>query len=176
MAGLVAVTPAAGFVTPMSGILIGLVAGPLCFGAVSLMKNVFRLDDTLDAFSIHGVGGAWGALATGLFATIAVNAIGRTGLLATDSGGFGINSAGVGLVLDQLVAIGVVAAYTFLVTLGILKLVDLAVGLRVPEQVELVGLDLSEHGEVAYHYDPAPSPLTGPVPVQAGGGGPSPRR
>lgn len=175
VAGLVAVTPAAGFVTPMSGILIGLVAGAVCYGAVSLMKNVFRLDDTLDAFSVHGVGGAWGALATGLFATVAINALGRTGLFSADSGAFAINPAGMGLVLDQLTAIGIVAAYTFLVTLGILKAVDLAVGLRVPEQVELVGLDLSEHGEVAYHYDPAPSPLAVPVPVQAGGG-PSPRR
>ncbi|HLE47498.1 MAG TPA: ammonium transporter [Candidatus Thermoplasmatota archaeon] len=169
VAGLVAITPASGFVTPMAAILVGGLAGVACYAAVSLMKNVFRLDDTLDAFGVHGVGGAWGALATGLFATTAVNSIAKDGLFATSTGGFGYTASGLGLVGVQLLAVVIVAAYTFVMTLGVLKLVDLAVGLRVPEQVELVGLDLSEHGEAAYSFEvTAPGAAPQPQPVAAG--------
>lgn len=153
VAGLVAVTPASGFIAPMSAIVTGLAAGGICFGAVALLKNVFRLDDTLDAFGVHGVGGAWGALATGLFAAAGLNSLARTGPLATDSGGFGFNVAGFELLTDQAIAVGIVTAYTFIMTLGILKVTDLLVGIRVAEQVELEGLDLGEHGEHAYHIE-----------------------
>ncbi|HLE48127.1 MAG TPA: ammonia channel protein, partial [Candidatus Thermoplasmatota archaeon] len=158
VAGLVAITPASGYVAPMPAIVLGLLAGVLCYTAVTIMKSVFRLDDTLDAFGVHGVGGAWGAIATGLFASVGVNPLARTGLLATDVGGFGYNAVGMALLVDQLAAVGIVAAYTFVVTLGVLKIVDMVVGLRVSEQVELQGLDVHEHGEHAYHYEPAAEP------------------
>jgi ammonium transporter, Amt family len=175
VAGLVAITPASGFVSPMAAIVTGLAAGGLCYGAVALMKNVFRLDDTLDAFGVHGIGGAWGAIATGLFASAGLNAIARTGPLASETGtAFGFTPAGLELLTDQLVAVLVVASYTFLATLAILKVTDLVIGLRVPEQVELVGLDEGEHGEAAYHIEHpapdaviaapiAPAPVTPPV-------------
>ncbi len=156
VAGLVAVTPASGFVTPMTAILLGLVAGPLCYGAVAFTKKVLRLDDSLDAFGVHGIGGAWGAIATGLFATPLVNAIAPTGLLATADGAFGYTASGSALVLDQLVAVGVVALYAFVATLGLLFVTDKAIGLRVPREGEQVGLDLYEHGETAYDVPTEP--------------------
>ena len=153
VAGLVAITPASGFVTPMAAILIGLLAGLVCCHAVALIKETLRLDDSLDAFGVHGVGGIVGALATGLFATVAVNAAGATGLLMSDAGSLAWNGAGLALVWRQVVAVGVVALYAFVVTWGVLWVTDRLVGLRVPEAHEDVGLDVAEHGEVAYHYE-----------------------
>jgi Amt family ammonium transporter len=154
VAGLVAVTPASGFVTPMSAILIGLTAGVVCYLAVALLKGVLKLDDSLDAFGVHGVGGIVGALATGLFATVAVNSAGATGLFADDAGNLAWNAGGLALLGKQAMAVGAVVVYTFLATWGILWLTDKMVGLRVPEHVEDKGLDMSEHGERAYHYQP----------------------
>ncbi len=151
VAGLVAVTPAAGFVTPGASILLGFVAGFVCYGAVAVLKGVFRLDDSLDAFGVHGIGGIWGSIGTGLFATAAVSG-GATGLLATEAGGFGLTAAGTALVVNQLVAVAVTVVYTFVVTLAVLWVTDVVVGLRVTERAEQVGLDLFEHGERAYHY------------------------
>jgi ammonium transporter, Amt family len=139
VAGLVAITPAAGFVTPMGAILIGLGAGVFCYLAVQL-KGKLKVDDSLDVWAVHGVGGIWGALATGLFATVAVNADGANGLFYGNPE----------LLWIQMIAVVVVGAYAMVMTFGILKVLDLVVGLRVPSDHEQVGLDTSQHGEAAY--------------------------
>jgi len=138
VAGLVAITPAAGFVGPMSAIVIGGVAGVLCYWAVSL-KRTFGYDDSLDAFGVHGIGGTWGALATGIFASAAVG--GTDGLI------YG-NAA---QMWPQIASILATAIYSFVLTFVILKVVDATVGLRVSDQDEITGLDLSQHGEVGYN-------------------------
>jgi Amt family ammonium transporter len=140
VAGLVAITPAAGYVDTPASILIGLGAGIFCFFAVDLLKHGMGVDDALDVFAVHGVGGIWGALATGLFATTSVNAAGFDGLF------YGNPSQ----LLKQAVAVAVVAAFTAVVTWIILKVIDATIGLRVPEQEEVLGLDTTTHGEVAY--------------------------
>jgi Amt family ammonium transporter len=139
VAGLVAITPACGFVTVAGALAIGAVAGGVCQLAV-LAKNRLRYDDALDAFGIHGVGGAWGALATGVFATLAVNAAGADGLLHGNAA----------LVWAQIKAVAVTGIYAFVATLVILKAVDLVVGLRVAPEEEQEGLDLTQHSEKAY--------------------------
>ncbi len=136
VAGLVAITPAAGFVTPGASILIGGIAGILCYGAV-LMKGKLGYDDSLDAFGVHGVGGTWGALATGIFATV-----GGTGLLAGNPKQF----------LIQLLSVVVAAAYAFVGTIILVKLIDLIFGFRVTDEEETVGLDEKVHGEVGYNF------------------------
>ncbi|HEY8477236.1 MAG TPA: ammonium transporter [Chloroflexota bacterium] len=141
VAGLVAITPAAGFVTPAAAILIGFGAGVVCYLAVQL-KSRLGVDDTLDVWGVHGVGGTFGAIATGFFATTAVNAAGADGLLYGNPD----------LLWKQLVAVVVVWAYSAVVTWLILKLIDLTVGLRVGEKEEVLGLDAAEHGEVAYQH------------------------
>lgn len=140
VAGLVAITPAAGFVGPMSSIVIGLGAGIICYMAVSLVKPMLGYDDSLDAFGVHGVGGAWGALATGLFASTAVNSGGADGLFFGDAS----------LVWKQLVSIGVTAGYAFIVTYILLIILDAVIGLRITEENEVIGADLTEHGESGY--------------------------
>ncbi len=139
VAGLVAITPAAGYVTVPAAILIGFGAGILCFLAVQL-KSRLHIDDALDVFAVHGVGGTWGALATGIFATLAVNGAGADGLL----------SGNPRQLLIQAVAVAVVWVYSVTMTFAILKVIDLAIGIRVPEQEEVLGLDTSQHGEAAY--------------------------
>jgi len=139
VAGLVCITPAAGFVEPMPAILIGLSAGFLCYFALRL-KTRFGFDDALDVVGVHGVGGTVGALLTGVFATTAVNSAGRDGVLAGNP--------------EQMVPqiIGVVAtiAFSFVVSWVILKVLDATMGLRVDADVEDAGLDISEHAETAY--------------------------
>jgi len=139
VAGLVAITPAAGFVTPLGSIAIGFVAGMVCYAAVSL-KPKFGYDDALDVLGIHGVGGLWGALATGIFATLAVNPAGANGLLAGNAG----------LLKAQVIASAATIAYSLVVSSILLKIVDLISGLRVEEEQEVQGLDLSQHGENGY--------------------------
>jgi ammonium transporter, Amt family len=139
VAGLVAITPASGFVDVKAAIIIGAGAGTLCYFAAQL-KHRLRVDDALDVWAVHGVGGWWGALATGLFATVAVNSAGANGLF------FG-NPAQLGV---QLLAVLVTSAYSAGATWLILKLVDKIVGLRVPQHEELRGLDTTQHGEPAY--------------------------
>jgi ammonium transporter, Amt family len=139
VAGLVAITPAAGFVTPMSAIIIGFLGGVGCFFAVEMVVRG-RVDDALDVFGVHGVGGIIGALATGLFATTTVNSAGFDGLFYGNPG----------QLLNQLIAVVVAAAYAAGVTWGLLKLVDVLFGLRVSAQEEESGLDTSQHGEIAY--------------------------
>lgn len=140
VAGLVGITPAAGFVTPTASILIGLGAGAFCFFAVDLLKHRLKLDDALDVFAVHGVGGIWGALATGIFATTTVNASGADGVVSGNWEQLWI----------QLVAVVAAIVFSATVTFVILKLVDVTVGLRVKEDDEVLGLDTSQHGELAY--------------------------
>ena len=140
VAGLVAITPAAGFVSVIPAIIIGLLVSVFSFIAVTLIKPKLGYDDSLDAFGIHCVGGIWGALATGLFASKLVNPKGADGLFFGNPKQFIIQAATV------LVTIG----YTFVVTFAIYKLVDLLIGVRVKEEEELMGLDLTQHHERAY--------------------------
>ncbi|MEJ2033236.1 MAG: ammonium transporter [Deltaproteobacteria bacterium] len=139
LAGLVAITPAAGFVGPISAIIIGLVAGALCYLAV-LAKNLFGYDDALDVVGVHGIGGLWGALATGLFASVAVNPAGANGLFFGNPGQLGVQAMGAGAAI----------AYSMAVTFLILKVIDWTVGLRVAKEEEVQGLDLSLHSEIGY--------------------------
>jgi ammonium transporter, Amt family len=139
VAGLVGITPAAGYVTPMAAILIGFLAGAGCFIAVEMFVRG-RVDDALDVFGVHGVGGIIGALATGIFATKTINPAGADGLLYGNPG----------QLVTQLIAVVVVALYAAGVTWVLLKLVDMLLGLRVTKEEEERGLDVSQHGEVAY--------------------------
>jgi Amt family ammonium transporter len=140
VAGLVAITPASGFVSVIPAIIIGALASVFCFSAVSLIKPRLGYDDSLDAFGVHCVGGIWGALATGLFASKAVNPAGNDGLFFGNPGLFVI----------QAKAVLITLAYSFIATLAIYKVVDILLGVRVNEKEELVGLDLSQHHERAY--------------------------
>jgi Amt family ammonium transporter len=139
VAGLVAITPGSGFVGPMPAVIIGLVAGALCYLAVSL-KSKLGYDDSLDVVGVHGVGGTWGAIATGLFASKLINEAGNNGLFFGNAGQIGIQ------------ALSVIAAwaYSFILTLIILKVLDATMGLRVSEEDESTGLDLALHGESGY--------------------------
>ncbi|MCY7777266.1 ammonium transporter [Bacillus haynesii] len=140
IAGLVAITPGAGFVTPFSSVWIGLIGGIVCFWGVFSLKKKFGYDDALDAFGLHGLGGTWGGIATGLFATTSVNADGANGLFYGD----------ISLLWKQLIAI--VATYLFvaIVTYAIIKIVSIFFKLRASEDEESLGLDLTLHGEKAY--------------------------
>ena len=141
VAGLVAITPAAGFVTPMAAILIGALAGVFCYTACNL-KTKLGYDDSLDVVGVHGVGGTWGALATGIFATKLVNEAGGDGLLYGNPKQLGI----------QLVAVLVTMVLGFVGTIIILKVLDALMGLRVSDEDEQAGLDLSQHSETAYSF------------------------
>jgi len=140
VAGLVAITPASGFVTPMGAIIIGLGAGVFCYLAVIWIKHRMGVDDALDVWGVHGVGGTWGALATGLFATIAVNSAGANGLFYGNAG----------QLASQAIAVAASWIWAGAVTWVILMLLDATVGLRVRPEEELEGLDASVHGEAAY--------------------------
>lgn len=140
VAGLVAITPAAGFVSALSAIIIGVTASIFCFLAVSIIKPKFGYDDSLDAFGVHGVGGIFGALATGLFASKAINPNGADGLFFGNPQQFSI----------QLTAVSAVLVYSFVVTFIIYKFVDIFAGVRVNEKSEDIGLDLTQHHEGAY--------------------------
>ncbi len=139
VAGLVAITPAAGYVGPVSSVIIGAVAGVVCYMAV-LAKGPLGYDDSLDVVGVHAVGGIWGALATGLFASKAINAAGNDGLFFGNAGQLG----------TQLLAVGVTIIYSFVVSLIILYIIKAVIGLRVTEEEEVSGVDLSAHGEAGY--------------------------
>ncbi|HWF86786.1 MAG TPA: ammonium transporter [Vicinamibacterales bacterium] len=151
VAGLVAITPASGFVTPMPALVIGLAAGIGCFLMVTFVKGIFGYDDALDAFGVHGAGGTLGALLTGVFATRTVNAVfhdaqGRAlpvGLLDGNASQMGY----------QLVGIATAWGFALVGTVVILKITDLLVGVRATEEQEIEGLDLTEHGEEAYNLE-----------------------
>jgi len=140
VAGLVAITPASGFVGPVSAIIIGALGGAICYGGI-LLKTKLGYDDSLDVVGIHGLGGTWGALATGLFASTAVNAGGADGLFFGNAGQLAI----------QLLSVVVTMVFAFVMTLVILRIVDRLIGLRVSEEEEQRGLDISLHDEKGYN-------------------------
>jgi len=151
VAGLVAITPASGFVSPMSALIIGAIAGVFCFWMVTFVKSRFGYDDSLDAFGIHGAGGTIGALLTGVFASSAVNPIfggsnGKALPLGAIEGNFH-------QILNQAVGVAIAWGLAIVGTVIILKVVDVAIGLRVTEEHELQGLDLSQHGEEGYYWE-----------------------
>ncbi len=143
VAGLVAITPAAGFVGPVSAVIIGFVVSFLSYGAI-LLKSRLGYDDALDVVAVHFVGGAWGALATGLFATLAINDGGANGLF------FG---GGLALLGKQFVGVAATAAFSLTASLIILLLVRVFIPLRVTDEDETIGLDLSQHGEMGYNLE-----------------------
>jgi Amt family ammonium transporter len=151
VAGLVAITPAAGFVSPMSAVAIGLLAGVFCYLMVTKVKNMFRYDDSLDAFGVHGAGGTLGALLTGVFASSAVNPMFKDAQGHTLASGLLEGNAG--QILNQLVGVVIAWVLAAVGTLAILKIVDLVIGLRVSEDQEMQGLDLSLHGEEGYYWE-----------------------
>ncbi|NTE87651.1 ammonium transporter [Agrobacterium rubi] len=140
IAGLVAITPAAGIVGPMGAIVMGAIVSPLCYFFVSVVKNKFGYDDTADVFGVHGVGGIFGALATGIFASASLGGVGYAGE-QTMSGQF----------MVQAQAVVITLLWTGIGSAILYKLVDIIVGLRVPVEAEREGLDLASHGEAAYH-------------------------
>ncbi len=140
VSGLVAITPAAGFVTPVAAIPIGFIGAICCYVAVAILKSKFGYDDSLDAFGIHGVGGMWGAVATGLFATVSVNPDGADGLF------YGGN-----LLIPQLISLVVAITFAIIGTIIIFKVVSLFMDMRVSISAESLGIDISEHGEGAYN-------------------------
>ena len=140
VAGLVAITPASGFVDTLPALAIGVGAGALCYGAVQLRIRL-RLDDSLDVVGVHGVGGAWGAFATGIFAVAAVG------------GGAGLIDDNAGQLARQLTGIGAVFGYSFVVTFIILKVLDVLFGLRVSDDEEDGGVDVAQHGERGYGFE-----------------------
>ena len=139
VAGLVAITPASGFVAPMDAIIIGLAAGAICYFAVAVVKAKFGYDDSLDAFGVHGVGGTVGALLTGVFARVAIG--GADGLIEGNAGQFVNNALGSALTW----------VFSGVATFVILKIVDALIGVRVSSGDESIGLDISQHGEEAYN-------------------------
>lgn len=143
VAGLVAITPAAGFVGPVSAVIIGFIVSFLSYGAI-LLKGRLGYDDALDVVAVHFVGGSWGALATGLFASVAINDGGANGLF------FG---GGLALLGKQFVGVAATAAFSLIASLIILLLVRVFIPLRVTDEDETVGLDLSQHGEMGYNLE-----------------------
>jgi len=140
VAGLVAITPASGFVTPLGAMGVGALAGLVCYVAVVVVKGKLGYDDSLDAFGVHGIGGMVGALATGLWATTVINPLGADGVF---------HGSGM-LLVKQIAAVAVCAAYSFVLSWILLKVVDKTMGLRVSEHEENIGLDLTQHRESAY--------------------------
>ncbi len=153
VAGLVAVTPASGFVSPASALLLGLIAGAVCYVMTAVVKRKFGYDDALDVFGVHGAAGTIGALLTGVFATAAINPIFKDG--SGNALPVGAVDGNPHQVINQLIAV----AFSWLIaaagTTAILKIVDLVIGLRVSEEEESIGLDLTQHGELAYAHEAA---------------------
>jgi Amt family ammonium transporter len=140
VAGLVAITPASGFVNPMGALIIGLAAGVVCYLSAVWMKKLLGYDDSLDAWGVHGVGGALGALLTGVFASNAINSVSHGWLI---DGNFG-------QMLLQLEDVGATFGYCAVATFIILKVIDMIIGLRVSAEVEVEGLDINLHGETVH--------------------------
>lgn len=140
IAGLVAITPAAGFVAPMPAIFIGFVGGAVCYGAVAVLKEKMGYDDSLDAFGVHGLGGTWGSIATGLFATTSVNPAGADGLFYGDAH----------LLMAQVISTVVAYALAIVGSFLLYKIVNAITPMRADEAEETAGLDIVEHGEHGY--------------------------
>ena len=149
VAGLVAITPASGFVKPMPALLIGLLAGMFCFLMVTTVKHMFGYDDTLDAFGVHGAGGTLGALLTGVFATNVINNVPINGKVIP----LGLVDGNPGQILNQAIGVAIAIALAAVGTLVILKVCDVVVGVRVDPDAEEQGLDLSQHGEEGYFLE-----------------------
>ncbi len=143
VAGLVAITPASGYVSPMAALFIGTVAGVVCFWACSSLKNKFNYDDSLDVFGVHGVGGTTGAVLTGVFASTAVNPAAADGLLRGNPA----------QLVNQLIAVGITWVFAIGMSLVIVQVVSLLVGLRVTSEEEVAGLDTTQHGETGYDLE-----------------------
>jgi len=148
VAGLVAITPAAGFVGVMGAIVIGLLAGVVCLWGVNGLKKLLGADDSLDVFGVHGVGGILGALLTGVFADPALGGTGVYDYVANAVGAYDMTAQ----VISQAWGVGTVIVWSGVVSIVAYKLVDIVIGLRVPEEEEREGLDLTSHGETAYHH------------------------
>jgi Amt family ammonium transporter len=140
VAGLVAITPACGFIGPMGAVILGIVAGVVCFWAVTGLKGMFGYDDSLDVFGVHGIGGIIGALGTGF-------------LMSSSLGGVGYPEGVTmgGQVVKQAIATGTTIVWCGVISLILYKVIDATIGLRVQEEKEREGLDITEHGETAYH-------------------------
>jgi ammonium transporter, Amt family len=147
IAGLVAITPACGWAGPMGSILLGLVVGVICFWSVTFLKSTLGYDDSLDAFGVHGIGGIIGAIGTGIVASPELGGTGVWDYVANGVAEYNM----VGQVTSQLWGVGVCLVWTSVVSYIAFKIVDILIGLRVTEEVEREGLDVSEHGETAYH-------------------------
>ena len=143
VAGLVAITPAAGYVTILPSLAIGLIGGGICYSAVAILKERLGYDDSLDAFGVHGIGGIWGAIATGLWATTAVNPDGANGLFYGESD----------LLVAQIISIGVAIALAVIGSTVLFKIVNAITRIRVDENEEITGLDIAEHGERGYNAE-----------------------
>ena len=140
VAGLVAITPASGFVDASGAILIGIGAGAFCYGGI-ILRRKFGFDDALDVWGVHGIDGTWGAIATGFFATTAVNAAGKNGLFY---------GGGANLLLAQLVAVAVVWVFAFSITAVVMWTLSKVMRVRMTKEEERIGADLIQHGESAY--------------------------
>ena len=151
VAGLVAITPASGFVQPLPALLIGFLAGIVCYCMVTVVKHRFKYDDSLDAFGVHGAGGTLGAILTGVFATNAVNDALKDGAGKTAALGWVDGNAG--QVMNQLIGTAIAWVLAIVGTLIILKITDVLVGLRVDKDQEMEGLDVSQHGEEGYFLE-----------------------
>jgi ammonium transporter, Amt family len=151
VAGLVAITPASGFVTPMPALLIGFLAGLICYFMVVVVKNKFGYDDSLDAFGVHGIGGTLGAILTGVFATNVVNNA------LKDSAGkplpLGLVDGHGQQIINQMIGSGIAIVLGLVGSFIILKIVDMVVGVRADSREETMGLDLSMHGEEGYNFE-----------------------
>jgi Amt family ammonium transporter len=145
VAGLVCITPASGYVTPMPALIMGLAAGVVCYFACTAIKSRFGYDDSLDAFGVHGIGGTLGAILTGVFASRAVLQMDGTNEL-------GLVEGGTRLIVGQIVAVLVTWVLAIVGTFILLKVLDAVMGLRVTQQEEIQGLDLSQHGEEGYIF------------------------
>jgi Amt family ammonium transporter len=146
VAGLVAITPASGFVMPMPALLIGVLAGIFCFWMVTTVKNIFKYDDTLDAFGVHGAGGTLGAILTGVFATNLINTAQINGKTVP----LGLVDGNPGQILNQAIGVAIAISLAAAGTIIILKIVDALIGVRVDAETEEQGLDLTQHGEEGY--------------------------
>ena len=154
VAGLVAITPAAGYVTVISAVIIGFIGGGICYGSVAVLKEKFGYDDSLDAFGVHGIGGMWGAVATGLWATTSINPDGANGLFYGDTN----------LFFAQIISIVVAIIFAVVGSTILYKIVNSISALRVDETEEVLGLDVAEHGERGYNaglFAGTPSFITG---------------
>ena len=148
VAGLVAITPACGFVGPMSAIVLGLLVSPICFFFVTKVKTMMGYDDSLDVFGVHCVGGIFGALATGIVVNPALGGTGVYDYVANAVGSYDM----VAQLTSQSWGVGLTIVWSAVVSFIAYKLVDVLIGLRVSEEVEREGLDTTEHGERAYHF------------------------